>query len=112
MLTRRHTTVRAVEASDRFPEGGSTDSVTTYADTTTTLTAQPVDDDPSLFDDSEPADDIGSGEVPDEGATPTAGVDPDEHTGDELRTMASELGLPTSGSKSDLADRINSRLGE
>lgn len=38
------------------------------------------------------------------------GVSPDEHSAEELREMAADLDLPTSGTKAELADRINQRL--
>lgn len=49
-----------------------------------------------------------------EGGKPPADdrIDPDEYTAEELRQQAADLGLPTSGTKAELAERISAKLAE
>lgn len=62
-----------------------------------------VEPDPEL-----PLDDV------EEGGEPPADdrVDPDEYTAEELRQQAADLGLPTSGTKAELAERISAKLAD
>ncbi|TKG66924.1 SAP domain-containing protein [Prauserella endophytica] len=84
-----------------------------YAETTQGLTQQGAEqDEPRLFDEqAEGERSEGGDEQPAEQGEQGA-VSPDEHSLDELKSMAGELGLPTSGTKAELAERVNAKLAE
>jgi len=106
-LYRRHYQAREVPPSERPQEGTAPAEGATYDDTTEGLTAQQVSHDGATTLAGRDAErDGGAG---DETADQ---VSEDEHSADELRDMARELGLPTSGTKVELAERINAKLAE